>query len=142
MKESDYKRYVIILIAISAAVRSLLAVFINLGGEEAYYWTFAQFPELGSFDQPPMIGWFIQLFTNNLALPGEFFLRLSSIITGPIITLFVPIQTLLPIFGTSLYGKFRPVAIAAETTLELRGHWHQKFYPLQNPPLKPRLHRP
>lgn len=82
MKESDYKRYVIILIAISAAVRSLLAVFINLGGEEAYYWTFAQFPELGSFDQPPMIGWFIQLFTNNLALPGEFFLRLSSIITG------------------------------------------------------------
>ena len=82
MKELNYKKHVILLIAISAAIRSLLAIVINLGGEEAYYWTFALFPELGSFDQPPMVGWFIQLFTNNLALRGEFFLRLSSIATG------------------------------------------------------------
>lgn len=82
MKDLNYKRYVILLIAISAAIRSLLAIVLNLGGEEAYYWTFSLFPELGSFDQPPMIGWFIQLFTNNLALGGEFFLRLSSIVTG------------------------------------------------------------
>ena len=82
MNELNYKKFVILLIVISAAIRAILALVLNLGGEEAYYWTFALFPELGSFDQPPMVGWFIQLFTNNLALGGEFFLRLSSITTG------------------------------------------------------------
>ncbi len=82
MKDFNYKRGVIFLIVISAVVRSFLSLILNIGGEEAYYWTFALYPELGSFDQPPMIGWFIQLFTNNLALQGDFFVRLSSIVTG------------------------------------------------------------
>ncbi len=82
MNTPYYKRAVIYLILISTILRSILAIFLELGPEEAYYWTFAIYPELSNFDQPPMIGWFVQLFTNNLVLGGEFFVRLASIVSG------------------------------------------------------------
>ena len=82
MKKFNYTRGVLYLILISTVIRVVLALILELGQEEAYYWTFALYPELSNFDQPPMIGWFIQLFTNNLYFHGEFFLRLASIVCG------------------------------------------------------------
>ena len=82
MKKFNYTKGVLFLILISTIIRVVLALTLELGQEEAYYWTFALYPELSNFDQPPMIGWFIQLFTNNLYFNGEFFLRLASIISG------------------------------------------------------------
>ncbi|MDP3452036.1 MAG: glycosyltransferase family 39 protein [Bacteroidales bacterium] len=82
MNKPGYKRAVIFLILISTIIRSLLALSLELGPEEAYYWTFALYPELSNFDQPPMIGWFVQLFTNNLIFGSEFFVRLASIVSG------------------------------------------------------------
>ncbi len=82
MKHIDYKRATILLILISATFRLVLAFLAELGPNETYYWSFALFPEINNFNQPPMIGWFIQLFTNNLAFDSNFFIRFSSIVSG------------------------------------------------------------
>ncbi len=78
----NYKKAVMALIIIGAIVRVTLALILDLGEYEAYFRTFALFPELSDFDKPPMIGWMIQLFTNNLFFNSEFAIRLSSIFCG------------------------------------------------------------
>lgn len=80
--EHNYKKAVLALIFISAIIRVALALVFDLTEDEAYFRTFALFPELSNFDKPPMIGWMIQLFTNNLYFNSEFAIRLSSIICG------------------------------------------------------------
>ncbi|MDY0388874.1 MAG: glycosyltransferase family 39 protein [Methanolobus sp.] len=78
----NYKKAVIALIFIGAIIRIALAFIIDLGDDEAYFRTFALFPELSNFDKPPMIGWMIQLFTNNLFFNSEIAIRFASIICG------------------------------------------------------------
>ncbi|NTU95851.1 MAG: hypothetical protein HGA52_07365, partial [Bacteroidales bacterium] len=68
--ESLLKRYLFILIGVSALVRALIAYFLDLGNNEAYYWTYGLYPDMSHLDHPPMIGWFIQLFTVNLYFKG------------------------------------------------------------------------
>ncbi|MEN6619301.1 MAG: glycosyltransferase family 39 protein [Rikenellaceae bacterium] len=86
MKMSNYKIWLFYLIALSTVIRCIIAFTLELGGEEAYYWTFALYPKLSHLDQPPMTGWLIQLFTNNLYLNEEFFIRLTSIFIGSVNT--------------------------------------------------------
>ena len=69
-----------ILLLVSLLLRSLLAGWIELGNDEAYYWTFAMYPDWSHYDHPGMVGWVMQLFSLNLRLDSEFFLRLSSIV--------------------------------------------------------------
>jgi len=83
---SNNKIYLLYLIAFSTIIRFIIAYTLELGGEEAYYWTFALHPKLSHLDQPPMIGWMIQLFTNNLFLNSEFLIRLVSVFLGSINT--------------------------------------------------------
>lgn len=71
---------IVILLAVSALIRCILAGWIELGTDEAYYWTFAKYPDWSHFDHPGMVGWVIQLFTLNLWLDNEFFLRLASVV--------------------------------------------------------------
>ena len=80
IKESEINKYLIILLAASALIRSFLAAYIEFGNDEVYYWTYAMYPDWSHFDHPPMVGWFIQLFSCNLLFSSEFFLRLSSVI--------------------------------------------------------------
>lgn len=74
------KKTVILLLAISVLIRCLLAGWIELGTDEAYYWTFAKYPDWSHFDHPGMVGWVIQLFTLNLLVDSEFFIRLASVV--------------------------------------------------------------
>lgn len=84
--DSPFKKYLFALISVSALIRAALAWSLDLGANEAYYWTYGAYPDLSHLDHPPMIGWFIQLFSVNLSFGGEFFLRLASIITGSVNT--------------------------------------------------------
>ncbi len=84
--EKDITRNLVLLIAISTVIRALVAAFTDLGNDEAYYWTYALYPDLSHFDHPPMVGFMIQLFTADLHLPGEFFMRLSSVLFGALNT--------------------------------------------------------
>ena len=80
MHQENCKKTVIILLAVSVLIRALLACWIELGTDEAYYWTFAKYPDWSHFDHPGMVGWVIQLFTLNLSYDTEFFMRLASIV--------------------------------------------------------------
>jgi len=57
-----------------------------LGNDEAYYYTYALYPALSHFDHPPMVGWVIQLFSLNLHLNSELFIRLAAVVAGTINT--------------------------------------------------------
>ena len=78
MHLENSKKTVIILLAVSTVIRCLLAGWIELGTDEAYYWVFAKYPDWSHFDHPGMVGWVIQLFTLNLWFDSEFFVRLAS----------------------------------------------------------------
>lgn len=80
IKEDDIKKYLLALLGVSALIRCFLAAFVEFGNDEVYYWTYAMYPDWSHFDHPPMVGWFIQLFSCDLLFTHEFFLRLSSII--------------------------------------------------------------
>lgn len=80
MQDSRKTRNSLILLMLaSALIRALLAGWIELGTDEAYYWTFASYPDWSHFDHPGMIGWVIQLFSLNLLFESEFFMRFSSV---------------------------------------------------------------
>ncbi|MCF8235171.1 MAG: glycosyltransferase family 39 protein [Bacteroidales bacterium] len=76
----------LILIALSTLIRGFLAAYLELGNDEVYYITYAIFPDLSHFDHPPMVGLMIRLFSFNLSLDSEFFIRLSSVIIGAVNT--------------------------------------------------------
>src|ERR1039457_2779056 len=85
-EEKKIERLILILILISFVIRGFIAGFIEFGNDEVYYWTYAKFPDLSHFDHPPMIGLVIQLFTLNLQLDNEFFIRLAAVVFGSIST--------------------------------------------------------
>jgi hypothetical protein len=44
-------------------INLLQAAFTGLGDDEAYYWMYAQYPDFGYFDHPPMVAWLISAGT-------------------------------------------------------------------------------
>ena len=80
IKEQNINKILIWLLAISAVVRGVLAAWMEFGNDEVYYWTYALYPDWSHFDHPPMVGWVIQLFSLNLLLDSEFFIRLASVV--------------------------------------------------------------
>ena len=87
MKTSiQYRRYLWLLIIISAAARTFIATSIELGNDEVYYRLYAIFPDWSHFDHPLMVGLTIQFFSFDLLLDSELFIRLGSIVFGAINT--------------------------------------------------------
>ena len=80
IKEQNINKILIGLLVVSAVVRGFLAAWMELGNDEVYYWTYALYPDWSHFDHPPMVGWVIQLFSLNLLLGSEFFIRLASVV--------------------------------------------------------------
>ncbi len=74
------------LLIISAAIRLLLSYIFPLGNDEAYYYTYAKYPDWSHFDHPSMVGWVIQLFSLNLYFQDELFIRLAAVVAGTINT--------------------------------------------------------
>ncbi|MGL4347185.1 MAG: ArnT family glycosyltransferase [Chitinophagaceae bacterium] len=86
---SIYKKNLILLIFISLAIRIFIAWHWELNNDECYYWTFALFPDWSHFDSPPMIGWILQLFTNNLRYDSPFFIRSIALLVGVLNTILI-----------------------------------------------------
>jgi hypothetical protein len=80
IKEQNINKILVWLLVISALVRAVLAAWMEFGNDEVYYWTYALYPDWSHFDHPPMVGWVIQLFSLNLLLDSEFFIRLASVV--------------------------------------------------------------
>ncbi|KXX69516.1 hypothetical protein AVL50_15705 [Flammeovirga sp. SJP92] len=84
--ESRATKIVVRIIVISSIVRAFIGGTMEFSNDEVYYWTYALYPELSHFDHPPMVGWVIQLFTLNLKLPYELFMRLGGVVFAGINT--------------------------------------------------------
>ena len=80
IKEQNINKLLIGLLVVSAIIRGFLAAWMEFGNDEVYYWTYALYPDWSHFDHPPMVGWVIQLFSLNLLLDSEFFIRLASVV--------------------------------------------------------------
>lgn len=86
----DYRRKVLLLIAVFSLIRTLIAFAIELGNDEAYYWFYSQKLQWNYFDHPPVIALWIRIFTANLELQHiEGFVRLGSVIGGALSTWFL-----------------------------------------------------
>ncbi len=75
---------VLYLVVITAVLRIVLASFLELGNDEVYYYTYGLHLQTNYFDHPPGVGLLIKLFTFNLHLDSEVFLRLGSIVFAAI----------------------------------------------------------
>jgi hypothetical protein len=84
--DDQNKKYVLYLIAIASVARVFFASQVELGNDEVYYWTYALFPDWSHFDHPPMVGIIAQIFSLNLLLQDDFFLRFGSIVLSAIST--------------------------------------------------------
>jgi len=79
-----YRKSVVLLIVISTIIRAYVAATLELGNDEVYYRLFALYPDWSHFDHPLMVGLTIQLFSFNLLLDSEFFIRLGSLVIGAV----------------------------------------------------------
>lgn len=61
---------------VALAVKTIIAIWLPLSNDEAYYWVWGHHPQLSYFDHPPMVGWlfwlgtFLEGFGNAARLPG------------------------------------------------------------------------
>lgn len=74
------KQFLLLIISVNFIMKAIPAAMIEFGNDEVYYWTYALFPDWSHFDHPPMVGITIQLFSLNLLLNSEFFIRLGSLL--------------------------------------------------------------
>ncbi len=84
MEEKKISRIIILIIFISAVIRSFFAATVDLGNDEVYYNLYSLYPDWSHFDHPPMVGWMIRLFTFNNLLDSVFFIRFASIVLGSV----------------------------------------------------------
>jgi 4-amino-4-deoxy-L-arabinose transferase-like glycosyltransferase len=70
-------RVLILLLASLAGLSLLTTALVPLALDEAYYWYWAQYPDIGYFDHPPLIAWLIALST-ALGGDSEFAVRLGG----------------------------------------------------------------
>ena len=90
------KKFLFFIVFINLLLKVLPASLVELGNDEVYYWTYALFPDWSHFDHPPMVGLAMQLFTLNLTLNSEFFIRLAPLLlsSANIILLFSLVKKL------------------------------------------------
>jgi len=82
IQDKGIRRAFILLAVLWTVARAFLAATLEFGNDEVYYWTFAVYPDISHFDHPGMVGWVIQLFSFNLILNSELFIRLGSLLFG------------------------------------------------------------
>ncbi|MBZ4189938.1 ArnT family glycosyltransferase [Niabella beijingensis] len=79
---TGYQKRMYFLIAGVALCKLILAAVLQLGNDEVYYLTYAQQLQWNYFDHPPAVAVVIDLFSLNLLLKHELFLRLGFILIG------------------------------------------------------------
>lgn len=78
--KTSNKKLAYLVIGVSTIVRLIVAMNVELGNDEVYYWLYGLYPDISHFDHPPMVGFFIQFFTCNLYFDSAIFIRLAAII--------------------------------------------------------------
>ncbi len=79
-----YRKRFYYLVATNLIIRLLVALTTNLGIDEAYYFSYALFPDWSYFDHPPLVGQMIIWFSFSLAVISDLFLRLGPLVIGTV----------------------------------------------------------
>lgn len=74
----DSKILLWIATGITFLAKSLMAFSIPLTGDEAYFYTWGTFVDIGFYDHPPMVGWLLAIILNFSS--SEYALRLPTLI--------------------------------------------------------------
>lgn len=82
-------RRLIQLIVAATLLRMLVAAVLEFGNDEVYYFLYALDLQPNYFDHPPGVAWLIRIFTFNLLLTDEFFVRLGAIVCSAVGTALV-----------------------------------------------------
>jgi dolichol-phosphate mannosyltransferase len=69
------------LFALACLPGAWLCATMPVFAQEAYYWTYAQHPDLGYYDHPPMVGWLIWIGV-TLFGDGAFAIRFCTMLCG------------------------------------------------------------
>jgi hypothetical protein len=75
----NFNKKIWLLVIAGTLLRMIVAGSLELGNDEVYYQSYAQYLQWNYFDHPPMVALLIRLSTLNLFLHHEFFIRLGSI---------------------------------------------------------------
>lgn len=89
---------VAILIAVATSVRLLMAARLNLGDDEALYWTWTKLPAACYYDHPGMLAWLITATTRLLG-DTSLAVRLPTILLGAVST------WMISFLGRRLFGE-------------------------------------
>jgi hypothetical protein len=86
----------LLLVSVNLIIKVIPASLLELGNDEVYYWTYALFPDWSHFDHPPIVGLLIRLFSFNLTLQSELFIRAGALIlsSANIVILFYLVRRL------------------------------------------------
>lgn len=82
----SFRKKVLLLILLSTFLRCGIALILEFGNDEVYYWTYGLHLEWNYFDHPPMVALLTRLTSFNLHFRSEFFIRLGPIICAAINT--------------------------------------------------------
>ncbi len=77
-------RRLVQLILVATILRMIVALVLEFGNDEAYYFLYALNLQPNYFDHPPGVALLIRIFTLNLTLTDEFFVRLGPIVCSSI----------------------------------------------------------
>jgi dolichol-phosphate mannosyltransferase len=83
-----WRRFALILIFGSFALRLLFAVSVEMLPEETYYWSYARHLDIGYLDHPPMVAWLISVGTWFFG-QNEFGVRVGALLCGLLTSLYV-----------------------------------------------------
>ena len=83
LSENRYVTWFWIVVLGAFLIKTVLAIYVPLTGDEAYYATWGKFFRWGYYDHPPFLGWFLHPFV-YFGL-SNFWLRLPTILTTTIV---------------------------------------------------------
>lgn len=82
MTNNDLFKYALLA---TLAFKLVLAAVFPMSGDEAYFIVWAQHPDLGYYDHPPMVGWFLQLLLYLGS--AEVVMRLPAVLLSTVIAI-------------------------------------------------------
>lgn len=88
MQKANNRQLYLFLISV-LIIKVFFSFFIELGNDEAYYYTYALKLQSNYFDHPPMVGLLIRISTLNLVIVNDVLLRLGPAICCFIASLFL-----------------------------------------------------
>lgn len=129
IKETQLPKTMLIAALFVLLFRFIASFTINLGVDEAYYFSYIQFPQISFYDHPPMVAIMLWLTTLNQLLPSEFFMRLGPLLIGTL-NLFIIFR-----IGTEIQNKRTGLLAAALASASLYNSIISGLFVLPDTPL-------